>query len=129
MSRILSRRPSPALIVSIVALVVASAGSASALQAGTARAPHLVEGSKTISGHVPKGGASTVIVHCPSTASFRGTRAVSGGYVVDSGFVYAIESRIILPDEYRLTLTYPPTLNNENGADYSATVYCAGVRS
>src|SRR5438270_13017860 len=128
MKGILTRRPSPALIVSMIALVVATAGSASALQGGTARAPRLVEGSKTVSGHVPKGGASTVIVHCPTTASFAGTRAVSGGYVVDSGFVYAIESRIVLPNEYRLTLTYPPTLNNENGADFSATVYCAGAR-
>jgi hypothetical protein len=128
MSRFVRRRPSPALVVSIIALVVASAGSASALQAGAARAPRLVEGSHTISGHVSKGAATTVIVHCPSTASFAGTRAVSGGYAVDSGFVYAIESRIVLPDEYRLTLTYPPTLNNESGADFSATVYCAKVK-
>jgi hypothetical protein len=68
------------------------------------------------------------MVHCPSTASFAGTRAVSGGYTVNSGFVYAIESRVVLPDEYRLTLTYPPALNNENGADFSATVYCAKVK-
>lgn len=128
MSRILTRRPSPALVVSIIALVVASAGSASALQGGAARAPRLVVGSNTLSGHVRKGGSTTVIEHCPSTPAFAGTRAISGGYEVNSGFVYAIESRIVLPNEYRLTLAYPPQINNENGADFSATIYCAKVK-
>lgn len=128
MSRILTRRPSPALVVSMIALVVASAGSASAIQGGAARAPRLVEGSFAVHAHVPKGGAGTAIVHCPNTPSFAGTRAVSGGYVTDSGFVYAIESRIILPRTYQVTLSYPPTINNENGADFTAIVYCAGVR-
>jgi hypothetical protein len=115
-------------VVSIIALIVASAGSASALQGGAASAPKLVVGSYTVSGHVPKGGDATAIVRCPSTSAFARTRAVSGGYVVDSGFVYAIESRVILPNEYRLTLSYPPAINSENGADYSATIYCAKIR-
>jgi hypothetical protein len=128
MRKILRRRPSPALVVSIIALVVASAGSASALQGGAARAPKFVVGSYTVSGHVPKDGDATAIVHCPSTSAFAGTRAVSGGYVVNSGFVYAIESRVVLPNEYRLTLSYPPTIYSENGADYSATIYCAKIK-
>jgi hypothetical protein len=64
----------------------------------------------------------------PSLGGERRCRSSGGGYVVNSGFVYAIESRVVLPNEYRLTLSYPPTINSENGADYSATIYCAKIK-
>jgi hypothetical protein len=67
MRRLLGHRPTPALVVSIVALIMAASGTAFAVGGG---GPKLVRASFTVAPHT----SWHKYAHCPS-----GTRATGGG--------------------------------------------------
>jgi hypothetical protein len=96
MHRILRYRPSPALVVALIALVVASAGSITAIRAGGANSPGAgLAGGNSLPTMIevreakalPKWGVVDVIAECPEDYL-----VVSGGHIIDSAWAYAVKS-------------------------------------
>jgi hypothetical protein len=124
------RRPSPALVIALLALVAATAGSASAVTGRTATAPRLLVGIHGVDTQVPKGGISDVQLVCPQSGQFRGSKAVSGGYTSNGADVYATETTKLDPPRqgWHIVLTYPPSLTGDRYVSAKVFVYCAVIR-
>jgi hypothetical protein len=80
MRSIIRHRPSPALVLSCIALITASVGGAHATSRTASKAPLFVVHKEYAEGTVGTGDVGTIKAHCQ-----KGDYAISGGYQTTSG--------------------------------------------